>query len=153
MGVFMMLTLIALPYYKKPETYLVVVIAWDTAADIDLHVYTPRESHYYFKTHNRRSGDGAPRPHFPDEDADLSMDMQNGGAEVWRTSKADAGEYRIALKNFDNKGSSVPTEVKGVVLYSKGSHEFKKSLRKMSSDETVLTLVIGANGAVAVQSQ
>jgi HPt (histidine-containing phosphotransfer) domain-containing protein len=203
MGAFMLLALIALPYYKKnlplqreiselrakvenltsvtqqlqnalqqsqdalqqaqqrvaqlqdelAQTFLVVVIAWETKADIDLHVYTPRGSHYSYESHNRRRNTSEQRPHFPAEDAELSMDMRVGGAEVWQMIKAEHGKYTIALRNFNNRGSATPTTVQGLVLYKNGSRRFTKELPQMSEDKPVLTVTIADDGAVGIDNQ
>jgi hypothetical protein len=130
------------------HTFLVAVIAWETDADIDLHVHTPRGNHYSFSRHNRANA--SPRV-YPNEDAELSMDMLLGGAEVWQMVKADPGQYRINLQNFDNRGSRTPTTVQGLILYRNGSHKFSKSLQT-SEEVSVLTVAVDAEGNVDVRN-
>ena len=133
---------------KLSHTFLAVVVAWETKADIDLHVRTPSGNHYYFKSHNRPGG--TPRV-YPNEDAELSMDMQDGGAEVWQMLNAGPGKYQIGLHNFE-KGAQ-PTVIKGLVLYRDGTHRFSVTLPHLPNDKPVLDVTVDEQGNVSVQNR
>ena len=155
MGAFMLLALIALPHYKKNlkeklnHTFLVVVISWESMADIDLHVRTPAGNHYYYKRHNRP--DKPPRP-YPNEAAELSMDIEigSGGAEVWQMLNAGPGKYQIGLHNYHS--GTPPTTVKGLVLYRDGSHKFAATLPHLPEDKTVVDVIVDEQGNVSCQN-
>jgi F0F1-type ATP synthase membrane subunit b/b' len=137
---------------KLFKTFLIVAVSWDSTADIDLHVYTPRGNHYYFDRPNHRSGDSGRRPNYPDEDAELSLDAKHGGAEIWHMPVAEPGQYKVGLRNHP-AGDGAPALVKGIILFSNnGSHSFKKSFAGATREtEMLLTINVDNQGNVTIR--
>ncbi|MDR1922595.1 MAG: hypothetical protein LBS31_12775 [Candidatus Adiutrix sp.] len=137
---------------KLAKTFLVVIASWETPADIDLHVRTPRNNHYYFKSHNRRSGDSGPRPHFPNEEAELSIDSLRAGVEVWQMLEAKPGEYAISIDKYNAHGDRAATPVKMVVLYRDGTHSLTvPSLTRENEEKRVMTIAVDDGGNVTIR--
>ena len=133
---------------RLSKSFLVVLIAWEAKVDMDLYVRTPRNNIYWFKQHNRLGS--SPRA-YPGESAELSLDMTSGGAEVWQMLTAEPGTYEISLHNYEP--TSPPAEVKCLVLYRDGSHQFSVTLPHLSNIKPVLNVIVDAEGNVRVQNR
>ncbi|MDR2460234.1 MAG: hypothetical protein LBE38_05570 [Deltaproteobacteria bacterium] len=135
MGVFMLLALIALPSLHKTNstpqenppaakseaeparTFLMVVISWNTLADIDLYVTTPKRNVYSFQNKT-----------YSDESAELSVDANTsnkdyGGTEIFSTKEAEPGDYDIYVCKYGPNYKDL-TFVTGYIITSKGVQNF-----------------------------
>ncbi|MDR1922593.1 MAG: hypothetical protein LBS31_12765 [Candidatus Adiutrix sp.] len=135
---------------KLAKTFLVVIAGWETAADIDLHVRTPLNNHYYFEKHNRRRGDSGPRPHFAEE-AEFSLDSLRQGVEIWRTIEAKPGQYAISIDKYSSNGDMSPTPVKLIVLHRDGTHSLTvPSLARENEEKPVMSIAVDDGGHVTI---
>lgn len=104
---------------------LVVMAKWETPADIDLFVITPGGNQYDAHKHNRPPAGrpGAPRPHYPAENAELSLDANGtnpaipnargkSGIEVWMAIGAGPGDYKVYLQRCSRHEDPHPTSTR-----------------------------------------
>lgn len=133
------------------QTYLVVIMKWATSGkvDIDLHVTDAAGNEFYFKAPNRRTADGR-RPHFPDADAELSIDMTTGpGIEVWESLVARPGTYTVAYKYYS--GTSPLVEVAGSILHRGASHVIPPIRLVPEQKKTAATIIVETNGNITIR--
>lgn len=117
---------------EKANAGLVVMAKWETPADMDMYVVSAQGHEYGPDKHNRLpagSGDGARRPHYPDEDAEFSLDANgtnpaipaargDSGIEVWLSIGAGPGEYRIYVQRCSPHEDRNPyTRVDLTIIY------------------------------------
>lgn len=89
--------------------FLLVLISWGAADDVDLHVVDPAGNEFYYR---QRDHSGTP--------ARLEEDNTRGpGNEVWLHPQATPGEYRLYYRLFDKRGGGGVT-VRGAILTPRG---------------------------------
>lgn len=133
------------------QTYLVVLMKWETNADIDLWVVVPEGHEYSFKKHNRRNAQGR-RQHFSNHDAELSLDMRWGpGIEVWEMHSAKPGEYKVYFHHYpDDTGRRTrnPVNVSGTVFTRGGSRAIGVQSLAYQEKKLAAVITVGADGTV-----
>lgn len=129
MGAFLLIAVMALPYYLKVDKDLVkqvgqlknelqevrrtplksfgaVTMRWssDTPRDVDLYVEDPEGRLYFFD--KRR---------YPEVDAEFTVDAKavNAGAEVWITPQLHPGTYKLYYCYYDGTG---PVDIQGRIF-------------------------------------
>jgi hypothetical protein len=95
------------------STFLLIKIAWDGSADVDLHVKDPQGNEFFFAKSNR-SGQA-----FPASQGRLSTDTAIGpGIEVWQIPTAAPGSYQIDY--VMESSQSTPVTVHGLFFDRSG---------------------------------
>ena len=122
------------------KKFVLVVMSWDTDADIDLHVVDPQQREYYY---------GAKR--FGGSPAELEVDNTDGpGNEIWLHPSATPGEYKIYYKYF-SKYTEDNTTVRGLVLYQENKHEIPdRTLTREGEKMYIATIYVDEEGNVQV---
>ncbi len=161
MGVFMILTFIALPFYGKkspspqptettpttPNTVVIsclfIQIEWKKNSDIDLHVVDPEGRHFYYGKKEHRASSAL-----------LTTDSLYSGAEIWIDHKAAPGRYEVYCNLFPHETSrNVPTEVKMRLITAGGREDlppFTLSTPKGGKNKGthIATLVVHEDGSI-----
>ena len=122
------------------KKFVLVVMSWDTNADIDLHVVDPQQREYYYKA---RRFNGSP--------AELEVDNTDGpGNEIWLHPSATPGEYKIYYKYF-RKYIEYYTTVRGLVLSQENKHEIPdRTLTREGEKMYIATIHVDEEGNVQV---
>ncbi len=141
MGVFMVLSFIALPSFPNTSTAtpeptpaqpeptpaptpappvklacLVVSIEWRENTDIDLHVFDPQGNHFYWPENKKQ---------FPNSPALLTQDSRTAGKEIWVSPLAKPGKYEIYCNLFAMPGRTSPTSVKMTLMSASGTDDLR----------------------------
>ena len=127
---------------EQRKKFVLVLISWSTADDIDLHVTDPQGNEFYYlaKTH------GGSR-------AKLEEDNTRGpGNEIWLHPKAEPGQYRVHYKFYDKK-TSRSVKVRGAMLTPDGREEFPDHiLRQEDEKPLVATITVDTDGIAILQT-
>jgi len=125
------------------QSFVLVLMSWDTADDIDLHVVDPDGRRYYYRT---RDHDGSA--------ASFEEDNVRGpGNEIWMHPSAEPGEYSVAFNFFRRRSSGVVT-VRGTVFHQRGRLELPTTTlneehgARHEEATPVATLTVDAQGRV-----
>ncbi len=90
------------------KKFILIVISWGSADDVDLHVIDPRGNEYYYDARSYRGSE-----------AKLEEDNTRGpGNEIWLHPKATPGEYKIYYKLYNRRSGNV--SVRGAMLTPNG---------------------------------
>lgn len=123
------------------QTFLLVVISWGTADDIDLHVTDPQGREFYFRTKRHRGSDAA-----------LEEDNTRGpGNEIWLDATAGAGTYKIEYVLFAKKQVGT-TAVRGAFISKFGRTSLPgRALTQRSQRVTAAYIVVGSDGTARIR--
>jgi hypothetical protein len=84
------------------STFLLIKIAWNDRADVDLHVKDPQGNEFFFAKSNRNG------QAFPGSQGRLSTDTAIGpGIEVWQIPTAAPGTYQIEYVMESSQSTAV----------------------------------------------
>ena len=124
------------------KKFVLVVISWSTADDVDLHVIDPAGREYFF---GRKFHSGSR--------AKLEEDNTRGpGNEIWLHPAAEPGRYRIYYKYYN--GSSGNIRVRGAVLTPRGRTELPRAtLRRVGEKPWVATIEVDSEGNADVRAR
>ena len=124
------------------KKFVLVVISWSTADDVDLHVIDPAGREYFFRQ-KFHSGSRAK----------LEEDNTRGpGNEIWLHPAAEPGRYRIYYKYFN--GSSSNIRVRGAVLTPRGRTELPRTtLRRVREKPLIATINVDDEGNAEVRAR
>ena len=118
------------------KKFVLVVMSWATADDIDLHVIDPAGREFFYR---QRSFSGSR--------AKLEEDNIRGpGNEIWLHPATEAGTYRVYYKYF-SRGSPGVVPVRGAVLTPAGRTPLPDTtLRREGDKPWVATITVDAQG-------
>ena len=104
--------------------FMVVIMSWSTADDVDLHVTDPAGNEFYYEEKEH-----------PGSEAKLEVDVINGpGNEIWLHPKVTPGDYVVEYVYFTDR-TGVPVRVRGTVLHRDGRIELPEvTLRSANRD-------------------
>ena len=124
------------------KKFVLVVISWSTADDVDLHVTDPAGREYFF---GRKFHSGSR--------AKLEEDNTRGpGNEIWLHPAAEPGRYRIHYKYYS--GSSRNIGVRGAVLTPRGRTELPRTtLRRVGEKPLIATINVDDEGNAEVRAR
>lgn len=90
--------------------FMVVIMSWSTADDVDLHVIDPAGREF---SHRQEE--------YPGSEAKFEEDVTNGpGNELWLHPKVTPGEYVVEYVYYTDRNPSGPVRVRGTVLHRDG---------------------------------
>lgn len=128
-------------------TFLAVVIDWHTAGyDVDLYVIDPERRVFFYEKNNRPGANGVPA-HYPDTPAQLSVDNQTAGVEMWQHPAATSGIYCIgyALYSVSRENAGRPVPVKGRAFYRNGATALPDAVLSAASPRARIGAVVLAS--------
>lgn len=122
------------------KTFVLALVSWSTQDDVDLHVVDPSGREFYFG--NKREL-GSP--------AVLEEDNTRGpGNEIWLHPEAEPGSYKVYVKYFARRTSSV--RVRGAVLHQDGKNDLPETrLTRQGEKPLVATIVVDNEGNVSIR--
>lgn len=117
------------------KKFLLVVISWHSADDIDLHVVDPQGNEFYYDARSHPGSEGK-----------LEEDNTRGpGNEIWLHPGATPGEYKIYYKFFAKRSDSV--SVRGAVLVPTGRRGIPdRRLREAGQKVLIAVVTIDNDG-------
>ncbi|SEH07866.1 hypothetical protein [Candidatus Venteria ishoeyi] len=128
------------------QTFLAVIIKWQTQQDIDLHIIDPGGHEFYFSKNNQSRND------FPGVEAELSVDMTTGpGIEIWENPQARPGTYKVYANLYARKGDSNNPIIKSSVYFRDGSVKFNEKRLTQEKTKVLLgSIVVKPDGSVQI---
>ena len=139
---------------QSKATYLLITLSWNATPDIDLYVRDPQGNLFSFKRHNRVANGQTIRPHFPNSNAELSVDATRGPAsEIWVTPKAEVGKYEIIYDYYSS--GTTPVVLQGRIFHTQGMERLKPiTLRGGNKSRAIIvaTIYINSQGEIIVES-
>lgn len=120
--------------------FLLLVMSWNTADDIDMHIIDPQGREFYFDA-RRHSG----------SEARFEEDNVNGpGNEIWVHPTVVPGTYRIDYVFFN--GNSRAVAVRGAALHRDGRSALPDiTLSQRGQRVTVAQVEVAGDGSVRVR--
>ncbi|MBF0220228.1 MAG: hypothetical protein HQL49_11990 [Gammaproteobacteria bacterium] len=130
---------------RRQQTFLIVMINWNTTPDIDLYMVPPAGEVFNFSKHNRTYRD------YPNSRALLSVDSRPGpGFEVWQIPVASVGSYQVFYHYFEGSGA---VEVTGSVYHRDGVSQLPVQMMRAANEGRAVTLIhVGADGSVTLRA-
>ena len=122
------------------KKFLLVLMSWGTADDIDLHVIDPAGREFFYQSRS-----------FSGSRAKLEEDNTRGpGNEIWLHPAAEPGTYRVYYNYFGRRSDS-GVRVRGAVLTPGGRSPFPiKRLRREGEKPLIATIEVDAEGNMRV---
>ncbi|PCJ26897.1 MAG: hypothetical protein COA96_04515 [SAR86 cluster bacterium] len=123
------------------QTFVLVVVSWGSADDVDLHIIDPRGNEYYYADER-----------FDGSEAALEEDNTRGpGNEIWLSPRAIPGDYEIYLNMF-SKSDDAPVSVRGSILHQEGRIALPDtSLSSEGQKPLVATFTVSEEGTVTIR--
>ena len=122
------------------KKFLLVLMSWGTADDIDLHVIDPAGQEFFYQSRS-----------FSGSRAKLEEDNTRGpGNEIWLHPAAEPGPYRIYYKYFGRR-SNGGVRVRGAVLTPDGRTPLPNTtLRREGQKPLIATVTVDSEGNMRV---
>jgi hypothetical protein len=125
------------------QTFLLVLINWDTTDDVDLHLRDPSGAWFSWE-----------RPRIPGRPGELSEDVLRGpGNEVWQVDSASPGRYFICVNRFHSRTTG-GVRVRGNVYHQDGRIALNEvTLTRGGTSRTLpmAVIVVDDDGKVRLQ--
>ncbi len=125
------------------KKFLLVLMSWGTADDIDLHVVNPQGKEFYYK-----------RKRFPGVAGALEEDNIRGpGNEIWLHPAATPGDYKIYYKFYAQRVRG-GAKVRGSVLTPEGKTPLpSKHMTRQGAKILVAVIKVDEQGRAHVQAR
>lgn len=120
-------------------TFLTILIRWDNANDVDLHVVDPAGNEFYYAQST-----------FPGVPGELTEDVVDGpGVEVYEEANVRLGTFRVIYNLYSNRAG--PVLVGGAVYSRQGRQELPDiRLSAEGGRVAVARITVSADGTVTL---